>query len=60
MNEKITYNWRFITIALLFSLFGLAIIAQMVRIQLTVNGGDLPSPSLLGQWETAASRRGFS
>ena len=59
MNEKITYNWRFITIALLFSLFGLAIIAQMVRIQLTVNGGDLPSPSLLGQWETAASRRGL-
>ena len=59
MNEKITYNWRFITIALLFSLFGLAIIAQMVRIQLTVNSGDLPSPSLLGQWETAASRRGL-
>ncbi len=59
MNEKITYNWRFITIALLYSLFGLAIIAQMVRIQLTVNGGDLPSPSLLGQWETAASRRGL-
>ena len=59
MNEKITYNWRFITIALLFSLFGLAIIAQMVRIQLTVNGGDLPSSSLLGQWETAASRRGL-
>ncbi len=59
MNEKITYNWRFITIALLYSLFGLAIIAQMVRIQLTVNSGDLPSPSLLGQWETAASRRGL-
>lgn len=59
MNEKITYNWRFITIAVLFSLFGLAIIAQMVRIQLTVNGGDLPSPSLMGQWETAASRRGL-
>lgn len=59
MNEKITYNWRFITIAVLFSLFGLAIIGQMVRIQLTVNGGDLPSPSLLGQWETAASRRGL-
>jgi len=59
MNEKITYNWRFITIAVLFSFFGLAIIGQMVRIQLTVNGGDLPSPSLLGQWETAASRRGL-
>jgi len=59
MNEKTTYNWRFITIAVLFSFFGLAIIAQMVRIQLTVNGGDLPSPSLLGQWETAASRRGL-
>ncbi len=59
MNEKITYNWRFITIAVLFSLFGLAIIGQMVRIQLTVNGGDLPSPGLLGQWETAASRRGL-
>ena len=59
MSEKITYNWRFITIALLYSLFGLAIIAQMVRIQLTVNDGDLPSPSLLGQWETAASRRGL-
>lgn len=59
MNDKITYNWRFITIAILFSLFGLAIIAQMVRIQLTVNGSDLPSPSSLGQWETAASQRGL-
>ena len=59
MNEKTTYNWRFSTIAVLFSLFGLAIIVQMVRIQLTVNSGDLPSPSLLGQWETAASRRGL-
>ncbi len=59
MNEKITYNWRFITIAVIFSLFGLAIIAQMVRIQLTVNSGDLPIPGLLGQWETAASRRGL-
>jgi len=59
MNEKITFNWRFNTIAVLFSLFGLAIIAQMVRIQLTVNGGDLPSSGLLGQWETAASRRGL-
>ena len=59
MNEKTTYNWRFSTIAVLFSLFGLAIIVQMVRIQLTVNSADLPSPSLLGQWETAASRRGL-
>ncbi|MEJ2446540.1 MAG: penicillin-binding protein 2 [Anaerolineales bacterium] len=59
MNEKISYNWRYISIAVLFSLFGLAIIAQMVRIQLTVNSSDLPSPSLLGQWETAASRRGL-
>ncbi|MFN2112392.1 MAG: hypothetical protein ACK2TT_04680, partial [Anaerolineales bacterium] len=59
MNEKITYNWRYISIAVLFSLFGLAIIAQMVRIQLTVNISDLPSPGLLGQWETAASRRGL-
>ncbi len=59
MNDKITYNWRYISIAVLFSLFGLAIIAQMVRIQLTVNISDLPSPSLLGQWETAASRRGL-
>ncbi|MCK5793711.1 MAG: penicillin-binding protein 2 [Anaerolineales bacterium] len=59
MNEKTTYNWRFSTIAVLFSLFGLAIIGQMVRIQLTVYSADLPSPSLLGQWETAASRRGL-
>jgi cell division protein FtsI/penicillin-binding protein 2 len=59
MNEKITYNWRYITIAVLFSLFGVAIIAQMVRIQLTVDKSDLPSSSLLGQWETAASRRGL-
>jgi len=59
MNDRTTYNWRFTTIAVLFSLFGLAIIVQMVRIQLTVNIGDLPSPSLLGQWETAASRRGL-
>ncbi|NQS90880.1 MAG: penicillin-binding protein 2 [Chloroflexi bacterium] len=59
MNEKISYNWRYITIAVLFSLFALAIIAQMVRIQMTVNSSGLPSPSLLGQWETAASRRGL-
>jgi cell division protein FtsI/penicillin-binding protein 2 len=59
MNEKITYNWRFISIAVIFSLFGLAIIAQMVRIQLTVNSSELPVPVLLGQWEKAASRRGL-
>ena len=59
MNDKITYNWRYITIAVMFSLFGVAIIAQMVRIQLTVNTSELPSPSQLGQWEKAASRRGL-
>ena len=59
MNEKITYNWRYISIAVVFTLFGLAIIAQMARIQLTVNSGELPDPVLLGQWEKAASRRGL-
>ena len=59
MNEKITYNWRFITIAVTFSFFALAIVVQMVRIQLTVNSDDLPIPGLLGQWEKAASRRGL-
>lgn len=59
MNEKITYNWRYITIAVVFSLFGLGIIGQMIHIQLTVNSSDLPNPSLLGQWEKAASQRGL-
>ncbi|HDD56382.1 MAG TPA: penicillin-binding protein 2 [Chloroflexi bacterium] len=59
MNEKITYNWRYISIAVVFTLFGLAIIAQMARIQLTVNSSELPVPVLLGQWEKAASRRGL-
>ena len=59
MNEKITYNWRYITIAVFFTLYGLAIIAQMVRIQLMVNVSDLPVATQLGQWETAASRRGL-
>jgi len=59
MNEKITYNWRYITIAVVFTLFGLAIIGQMVRIQLTVDSSDLPSSGELGQWEKAASRRGL-
>jgi cell division protein FtsI/penicillin-binding protein 2 len=59
MNEKITYNWRYITIAVFFSFFALAIMGQMVRIQLTVNISELPVPGLLGQWEKAASRRGL-
>jgi len=59
MNEKITYNWRYITIAVFFTLYGLAIIAQMVRIQIMVNISDLPVATQLGQWETAASRRGL-
>ena len=59
MSEKITYSWRYLTIAIFFSIFGLLIIAQMVRIQLTVNTNELPISSLLGQWETAASRRGL-
>jgi len=59
MNDKITYNWRYISIAVTFTLFGLAIIAQMLRIQLTVNSSELPVPVLLGQWEKAASRRGL-
>jgi len=59
MNEKITYNWRYISIAVVFTLFGLAIIAQLARIQLTVNSSELPVPVLLGQWEKAASRRGL-
>jgi cell division protein FtsI/penicillin-binding protein 2 len=59
MNEKIQYNWRYISIAVVFTLFGMAIIAQMVRIQLTVNSSELPDPVLLGQWEKAASRRGL-
>ncbi|MCK4490771.1 MAG: hypothetical protein KAU23_10945, partial [Anaerolineales bacterium] len=59
MNEKITYNWRYISIAGLFTVFALAIITQMVRIQLMVNTTDLPITGLLGQWETAASRRGL-
>jgi cell division protein FtsI/penicillin-binding protein 2 len=59
MNEKITYNWRYISIAVIFTLIGVAIVAQMVRIQLTVNSSELPVPVLLGQWEKAASRRGL-
>ncbi len=59
MTEKITYNWRYITIAVFFSFFALAIMGQMVRIQLTVNTSELPVPGLLGQWEKAASRRGL-
>ncbi len=59
MNEKINYNWRYISIAAVFSVFAGAIIYQMVRIQLTVNSSDLPIPGLMGQWEKAASRRGL-
>jgi cell division protein FtsI/penicillin-binding protein 2 len=59
MNEKIAYNWRYLTIAFFFSLFALAIIAQMVRIQITVNSADLPEAGQLGEWETAASQRGL-
>lgn len=59
MNEKITYNWRYISIAVFFTVFALAIITQMVRIQLVVNTTDLPVTGLLGQWEKAASRRGL-
>lgn len=59
MNERITYSWRYITIAVFFSFFALAILGQMVRIQLTVNTSELPVPGLLGQWEKAASRRGL-
>ena len=59
MNERITYSWRYITIAVFFSFFALAIMGQMVRIQLTVNTSELPVPGLLGQWEKAASRRGL-
>ncbi len=59
MNEKISYNWRYISIAVMFTLVGIAIVAQMVRIQLTVNSSELPVPVLLGQWEKAASRRGL-
>lgn len=59
MNERMTYSWRYITIAVFFSFFALAIMGQMVRIQLTVNTSELPVPGLLGQWEKAASRRGL-
>jgi cell division protein FtsI/penicillin-binding protein 2 len=59
MNEKIRYNWRYITIAVAFTIFSLAIVAQMVRIQLTVNSSELPVAVQLGQWEKAASRRGL-
>jgi cell division protein FtsI/penicillin-binding protein 2 len=59
MNEKIRYNWRYISIAVAFTFFALGIIAQMVRIQLTVNSSELPVAVQLGQWEKAASRRGL-
>lgn len=59
MNEKITYNWRYIVIAVVYSLFAVAIIVQMLRIQLIVNVSDLPKAERMGQWEHAASRRGL-
>lgn len=59
MNEKINYNWRYLSVAAAFSLFAVAIVYQMIRIQLTVDSSDLPIPGLLGQWEKAASRRGL-
>ncbi len=59
MNERINYNWRYLSVAAAFSLFAVAIIYQMVRIQLTVDSSDLPIPGLMGQWEKAASRRGL-
>jgi cell division protein FtsI/penicillin-binding protein 2 len=59
MNEKITYNWRYIVVAVIYSLFAVAIIGQMLRIQLTVNVQELPEAARMGQWEHAASRRGL-
>lgn len=56
---KIRYNWRYTFIALVFGLVSLTIIAQMVRIQLTVDIQGLPEASQMGQWEKAASRRGL-
>jgi cell division protein FtsI/penicillin-binding protein 2 len=56
---KIRYNWRYTFIASIFTLVGLTILAQMVRIQMTVDVQNLPVPSEMGQWEKAASRRGL-
>lgn len=59
MTEPITFNWRYLVIAVVFSLFGVAIIGQMTRIQLTVDRQELPAAYEMGQWEKAASRRGL-
>ena len=59
MNEKITFNWRYLLIAVGFGLFAVAIIGQMARIQLTVDSQELPVANEMGQWEKAASRRGL-
>jgi cell division protein FtsI/penicillin-binding protein 2 len=56
---KIRYNWRYTFIASIFTLVGLVILAQMVRIQMTVDAQGLPVTSNMGQWEKAASRRGL-
>jgi len=59
MTDQLTFNWRYILIAVVFGLFGVAIIGQMTRIQLTVDTQDLPVAQEMGQWEKAASRRGL-
>ncbi len=56
---KIRYNWRYTFIASIFTLVGLTILAQMVRIQITVDVQNLPVTGKMGQWEKAASRRGL-
>ncbi len=56
---KIRYNWRYTIIASIFGLVSIAILGQMVRIQLSVDVQALPVPSEMGQWEKAASRRGL-
>ena len=58
MNDKITYNWRYTTLAVLFSLFGLAIIAQMVRIQLTVNTSETGLEECAGRVVECLERAG--
>lgn len=59
MNERITFNWRYLFIAVIFGLFAVGIIFQMTRIQLTVDSQELPVAHEMGQWEKAASRRGL-
>jgi cell division protein FtsI/penicillin-binding protein 2 len=59
MNDRITFNWRYLFVAVFFGLFAVAIIFQMTRIQLTVDSEELPVAHEMGQWEKAASRRGL-